>query len=172
MIIRILIIAVFILTTTACVTAPPPIAAPLAMPAKPSLKSQSYQVEYATKHASPKVKSVQLPAHKVSRNQTVRIVADKASVTDTLFKQISDAITAINLRVVEQGVTDYTLSIHRLELNFIDDTKYQIQVPSETTTTFEKVAMLYPTQQCATINAQVSMRLTHRASGDVVWFGK
>lgn len=172
MIIRILIIAVFILTTTACVTAPPPIAAPLAMPAKPSLKSQSYQVEYATKHASPKVKSVQLPAHKVTRNQTVRIVADKASVTDTLFTQIRDAITAIDLRVADQGVTDYTLSIHQLELNFIDDTKYQIQTPSETTTTFEKVAMLYPTQQCATINAQVSMRLTHRASGDVVWFGK
>ncbi len=172
MIIRILIIAVFIVSTSACVTAPPPIAAPLEMPEKPSLKSQKLQVQYETEHASPKVKSVQLPAHKVTRNQTVRIVADQASVTDTLFMQISDALKAVNLRVVDQGVTDYTLSIHQLELNFIDDTKYQITPPAEITPTFDKVAKLYPIQQCATINAQVSMRLTHRASGDVVWFGK
>lgn len=172
MIFRTIILAVLTLTTTACVTAPPPIAAPLTMPQKPLLKSHSYQIQYITEHASPKVKSVQLPAHTVSRNQTVTIIADQASVTDTLYKQISDALTALNLRVVEQGNSDYTLSVHQLDLNFIDDTKYQIQAPSSLDATYEKVALLYPSQQCSTINAQVSMRLTHKKSGDVVWFGK
>jgi PBP1b-binding outer membrane lipoprotein LpoB len=169
--IRYILIVLFTFITTACVTAPQP-AAPLEMPLKPQLKSQSFQVSYETEHASPKVKSVQLPAHKITRNQTVRVVADKASVTDTLFKQITDALTTMSLRVVEQGDSDYTLAIHQLELNFIEDTKYQVQPPVKPYALFDEIAKLYPIQQCATINGEVSMRLIHRASGDVVWFGK
>ncbi|CAM4068423.1 hypothetical protein PSOS111911_00055 [Pseudoalteromonas ostreae] len=171
MFIRYLPIVFLTFITTACVTVQPP-AAPLEMPLKPQLKSQSYQVAYETEHASPKVKSVQLPAHKITRNQTVQVIADKASVTDTLFKQITDALTTMNLRVVDQGNSDYTLAIHQLELNFIDDTEYQIQPPNKAYPLFTQITQLYPLQQCATINAEVSMRLIHRASGDVVWFGK
>lgn len=171
MFIRYILIVLFTFITTACVTAPEP-AAPLEMPLKPQLKSQSFQVSYETEHASPKVKSVQLPAHKITRNQTVKVVADKASVTDTLFKQITDALTTMNLRVIEQGDSDYTLAIHQLELNFIEDTKYQVQPPIKSYALFDEIAKLYPIQQCATINAEVSMRLIHRASKDVVWFGK
>ena len=169
--IRYLSIGLLTLITTACVTAPKP-AAPLEMPLKPVLKNQSYQVTYETQHASPKVKSVQLPAHEITRNQTVQIIADKTSVTDTLYQQITDALTTMNLRVVDQGKSDYTLAIHQLELNFIDDTKYQIQTPTKPYALFTDIAKLYPVQQCTTINAQVSMRLIHRDSGDVVWFGK
>ncbi len=172
MLIRFIFIACLLLTTTACTTAPPPVADSLQMPQKPLLKTQHHQVSYSTVHNSPKVKSVQLPAHKVKRNQTVKIVADKTSVTDTLFSQIADALKDINLNVVTQGKSDYTLSVHQLELNFVEDTKYQIDTPKTPLSTFEKIALLYPTQQCATINADVSMRLTHRSSGDVVWFGK
>lgn len=172
MLIRFIIIAFFVLTTTACTSPPPPVADSLLMPQKPLLKTQHYQVSYSTEHNSPKVKSVQLPAHKVKRNQTVNIISDNSSVTDTLYSQITDALKAIDLNVVTQGNSDYTLSVHQLELNFIEDTKYQIETPKSPLPTFEKISLLHPNQQCATINADVSMRLTHRASGDVVWFGK
>ena len=50
------------------------------------------------------MKSVQLPAHAVSKNQTVTIVADKTSVTDTLYSQISEALVAKQLKVVDEGL--------------------------------------------------------------------
>ncbi len=171
MLIRFFSIVSFILITTGCVTSPTP-APLLAMPEKPQLKSQTYQVKYVTEHASPKVKSVQLPAHKLKRNQSIKIVADKTSVTDTLKKQISDALEMINLRVTEQNNSDYILSIHQLDLSFLDDTQYQVSTPKTPYPLFNEIAAQFPSQQCATINAQVSMRLTHKASGDVVWFGK
>ncbi|KTF16347.1 hypothetical protein [Pseudoalteromonas sp. H105] len=169
---RFIIIAFLVLTTAACTSSPTPVADTLLMPQKPLLKTQHYQISYSTEHQSPKVKSVQLPAHKVKRNQTVSIIADNTSVTDTLYTQITDALNAIQLNVVSKGTSDYTLSIHQLELNFVEDTKYQIDTPESPLPTFEKVSLLHPSQQCATISADVSMRLTHRASGDVVWFGK
>ena len=87
---RFIVVSLFILLSAGCAITKQP-AEPLALPLKPTLKSETYQLEYKTEHASPKVKSVQLPAHKVTRGQIVRITTDKASVTDTLLKQITQA---------------------------------------------------------------------------------
>lgn len=164
-------ICAFSLFSTGCAVSPEP-AALLTMPEKPLLKSKTYQVMYKTEHNSPKVKSVQLPAHQIKRNQTVSISADKASVTDTLYTQISDALKEKNLKVIKSKQADFTLSIHQLDLNLVEDTEYPIYTPEKPFSLFYEIASQYPAQQCATINAQVSMRLTHRASGDVVWFAK
>ncbi|XQF93371.1 hypothetical protein ACOBV9_05235 [Pseudoalteromonas espejiana] len=168
---RCLVVSLFILLSAGCAVIKQP-AEPLALPLKPTLKSQTYQLEYKTEHASPKVKSVQLPAHKVMRNQTVRITTDKASVTDTLLKQITQALSDKSLKVTDSKNSDYTLAIHQLKLALTDDTKYVLTQPETPYPLFAQVAQQYPSQQCATISAQVSMRLTHRASGDVVWFAK
>ena len=168
---RFLVVSLFILLSTGCALTQQP-AEPLAMPVKPTLKSQTYQLEYTTEHASPKVKSVQLPAHKVLRNQTVKIITDKASVTDKLLSQISQALNDKQLKVTTKNNSDYTLTIQQLDLTFTDDTKYAIKQPENPFPIYTKVAQQYPTQQCAAIFAQVSMRLTHKASGDVVWFAK
>lgn len=168
---RFIVVSLFILLSAGCAITKEP-AEPLALPLKPTLKSETYQLEYKTEHASPKVKSVQLPAHKVTRGQTVRITTDKASVTDTLLKQITQALNDKGLEVTDNKSSDYTLAIHQLDLAFTDDTKYALTQPENPYPLFAKVAQQYPTQQCATILAQVSMRITHRTSGDVVWFAK
>ena len=59
---------------------------------------KNFQIEYKTEHAAPKVKSVQLPAHTVNANQTVAIVADKTSVTDTLYAQLTEALNEKQLK--------------------------------------------------------------------------
>ncbi|WP_372760324.1 hypothetical protein [Pseudoalteromonas sp.] len=168
---RFLVVLVFILFSSGCAVTRMP-AEPLAVPVKPLLKSQTYQLEYQAQHNSPKVKSVQLPAHKVKRNQTVKIITDKASVTDTLLAQISQALNDKQLKVTSSHNSDYTLAIHQADLAFIEDTKYTLKQPEQPYPLFGKVARQFPTQQCATILAEVSMRLTHKASGDVVWFAK
>jgi len=169
---RLFVLLFFALISVGCTLKPEP-APLLTMPKKPSLQSQRFQVEYQTEHASPKVKSVQLPAHTVSKNQTVMIVADKTSVTDTLYSQLTEALTAKQLKVVAEGAqADYTLSIHQLDLELIEETEYQLVKPKKPISLFDEVAKQYPVQQCATILGQVSMRLTHKKTGDVVWFAK
>ena len=168
---RFLVVSLFIILASGCAVVKQP-AEPLAMPAKPMLKSQTYQLKYETEHASPKVKSVQLPAHNVKKNQTVRVIVDRASVTDTLVSQISQALIDKQLKVTTSENSDYTLAIHQVDLEFIDDAKYTLAQPEKPYSLFSKVAQQFPSQQCANILAQVSMRLTHKASGDVVWFAK
>ncbi|ALS32272.1 hypothetical protein PTRA_a0989 [Pseudoalteromonas translucida KMM 520] len=171
---RFLVVSLFILFSSGCAitTIKNQPAEPLAMPLKPMLKSQTYQLEYEAQHTSPKVKSVQLPAHKVMKNQTVKIVTDRVSVTDTLLAQISQALNDKQLKVTTKNDSDYTLAIHQVDLAFTDDSKYTLNQPKQPYALYSKVAQQFPTQQCATILAQVSMRLTHKASGDVVWFAK
>ncbi|MBQ4831720.1 hypothetical protein J8L70_00525 [Pseudoalteromonas sp. MMG010] len=168
---RLFAILLFILLSVGCTLTKQP-AAPLPIPLKPTLKSETYQLTYQTELSLPKVKSVQLPAHDVSRNQTVFIATDKASVTDKLLEQISDSLTEKHLIVSEKKNSDYILTIHQLDLNFIDDTNYVLVKPKTPYPLFDTVAKQYPTQQCATLFAKVSMRLTHTASGDVVWFAQ
>lgn len=168
---RFLFVLIFCFISVGCALKPEP-APLLTMPKKPTLQSQYFQIEYQTEHEAPKVKSVQLPAHAVKKNQTVTIVADKTSVTDTLYKQISDALIEKQLKVIEGDEADYALSIHQLDLDLVDDTEYQLVKPDKAFPLFADVAAQYPTQQCATILAQVSMRLTHKKTGDVVWFAK
>ena len=169
---RFLVVSLFILLSAGCAITQQQPAEPLAMPLKPTLKSQTYKLEYKTEHASPKVKSVQLPAHKVSRNQTVKIITGKASVTDTLLAQISQALSEKQLKVTTKNDSDYTLSIQQLDLTFKDDIQYSLNQPEQPFSLYTNIAQQYPTQQCAAIFAEVSMRLTHKKSGDVVWFAK
>jgi hypothetical protein len=168
---RFFVVFLFCLISTGCALTKQP-AALLPMPLKPALKSQTYQLAYETELSSPKVKSVQLPAHNIVRNQRVYIATDKASVTDTLLAQISQALTDKNLLVSEKANSDYILTINQLDLSFVDDTNYVLSKPEKPYPLFSTVSTQYPSQQCATIFAQVSMRLTHKLSGDVVWFAK
>ncbi|WP_405601461.1 MULTISPECIES: hypothetical protein [unclassified Pseudoalteromonas] len=168
---RFLVVSLFIFLSAGCSITKQP-AESLTMPLKPTLKSQTYLLEYETEHASPKVKSVQLPAHKIQFNQTVKIVSDKASMTDTLLSQISQALNEKQLKVTTRNDSDYILTIQQLDLAFKDDIQYTPSKPEKAYPLYKKVVQQYPTQQCAAIFAEVSMRLTHKKSGDVVWFAK
>ncbi|MFC3032236.1 hypothetical protein ACFOEE_06885 [Pseudoalteromonas fenneropenaei] len=143
----------------------------LATPKKPLLAKQVYEVTYVTQKESARVKSVQLPAHPIAEADTVRIVANKVSLTDTLAQQIAVALQAKGLKVQDDEKSHYVLTIHQLDLDFAKDKSYQLQI-SGNKDRLAVLARLPQQQQCKSIVASVSMRLTHQKSSDVVWFAK
>lgn len=166
---RFFVVFVFILFFAGCSVTKQP-AELLSVPLKPTLKSQSFELNYETTHEPPKIKSVQLPAHPIRNNQTVKVTIDNASATDTLITHVSKALTNKQLKVTTNNDSDYILIINQVDLSFTNDSVYTLIKPDGAFEHFFTISQQYPTQQCTNILAQVSMRLTHRKSGDVVWF--
>ena len=144
----------------------------LDIPAKPLLTKEVYQLSYSTELDSARIKSVQLPAHPIKKNNTVRIVSDKVSKTDTLKAQLIQSLNTKGLKIVTSSKADYVLTVHQLDLEFGSDKIYTLNQPKKPHPFFTRLAQQVPSYQCANIIASVSMRLTHQASSDVVWFAK
>lgn len=144
----------------------------LEIPAKPLLKKEVYQLSYSTELDSARIKSVQLPAHPIQQTNTVRIVSDKVSMTDTLKTQLIKALTDKGLRIVPTSKADYILTVHQLDLEFGPEKTYTLNQPRQPHPFFTRLSQQVPSYQCTNIIASVSMRLTHQASSDVVWFAK
>jgi hypothetical protein len=144
----------------------------LDIPAKPLLTKEVYQLSYSTELDSARIKSVQLPAHPIKTHNTVRIVTDKVSMTDTLKAQLIKALNSKGLEIVESSIADYILTVHQLDLEFGPNKTYTLNQPRSPHPFFTRLAQQVPSYQCANIIASVSMRLTHQASSDVVWFAQ
>ncbi|GEK10922.1 MULTISPECIES: hypothetical protein [Pseudoalteromonas] len=154
-----------------CVTTAP-LAPKLAVPQKPLLKKSVYQISYSTELNSARIKSVQLPAHPLIQGNTIAINAAKVSLTDTLRKQIVSLLEQKGLQVVATKQADYTLTIHQLDLEFAANKTYALDRPRNPHPHIAELAQNSPAFQCSNIVASVSMRLSHQASSDVVWFAK
>lgn len=145
-------------------------APPVAMPTRPSLKQQTYVLEYQREKHSPKMKSVQLPAHTIRAGQSLSINGEAAGLTDILKTQLSELLTLKQLSLAPAENADYLLAINQLGITEKPQIDYQLSngkiLPSDA------LRREYATQNCSDLLAEVSMKLTHRASGDVVWFGK
>ncbi|MBD1582274.1 hypothetical protein [Pseudoalteromonas sp. S16_S37] len=150
----------------------PKMAPKLNVPSKPILSKEIYQLSYSTELDSARIKSVQLPAHPIEKNNTVRIVADKVAMTDTLKSHLEQALQKQGLKVVEKHGADYVLNIHQLDLTFGPDKTYVLNQPKSSHALYKLVTQKAPSYQCSNIVASVSMRLTHIASSDVIWFAK
>lgn len=144
----------------------------LNVPPKPLLSKEIYQLSYSTELDSARIKSVQLPAHPIEKNNTVRIVADKVAMTDTLKSYITQSLKNQGLSVTEKRGADYVLNVHQLDLSFGPDKTYLLNRPKASHPLYKLVTQQAPSYQCSNIIASVSMRLTHVASSDVVWFAK
>lgn len=153
-----------------CQLTPKP--APLmVIPKKPPLKKTVFEVAYTSPSESARVKSVQLPAHAIHVGDSVSISAEKVPLTDTLRQLIVKQLEEKGLTVVDNSQAHYTLTLHQLDLDFAKDRTYQLQVSGNN----ERLAVLSTLpalQECKSIIASVSMRLTHKKSSDVVWFAK
>lgn len=136
------------------------------------LTKEVYQLSYTTELDSARIKSVQLPAHPIEKNNTVRIVSDKVGMTDTLKAHLIAALNKKNLKIVTTSKADYILTIHQLDLEFGSEKTYTLNQPRKPHAFFTQLAQQVPSYQCTNIIASVSMRLTHQASSDVVWFAK
>lgn len=158
----------FILTGCQLTPQPAPI---MTMPKKPPLKKTVFEVAYTSSVESARVKSVQLPAHPIRFGDSVSISASKVALTDTLKQFIVAQLKSKGLKVVENNQGHYTLTIHQIDLDFAKDRIYQLQV-SGNKDRLSILETLPPQQECKSIIASVSMRLTHQKSSDVVWFAK
>ncbi|WP_261592241.1 hypothetical protein [Pseudoalteromonas holothuriae] len=144
----------------------------LNVPPKPILSKEVYQLSYGTELDSARIKSVQLPAHPIQKNNTVRIVDNKVAMTDTLRAHLVYTLKQQGLKVVSKSSADYVLNVHQLDLTFGPNNTYILNKPKTSHTLYELVTQKAPSYQCSNIIASVSMRLTHVASSDVVWFAK
>ena len=143
----------------------------VAMPVKPSLSERTFVLEYQIDHQSPRVKSVQLPAHPVSRGQTVVIESQQVALTERLRNRLIAIFNDQALTVItDPKQSDYVLSINQLDITAAADAEYTLS--NSHILGNEELQQQLATKSCSNISGSVSMKLTHQASKDVVWFAK
>ncbi|MEO2279042.1 hypothetical protein [Pseudoalteromonas pernae] len=141
------------------------------MPAKPTLSERTYVLEYQIEHQSPRLKSVQLPAHPVNRGQTVVIDSQQVALTDRLRNRLIAIFNEKELIVInDPKQADYMLSINQLDISETDDAEYTLS--NGHILSKEDLQEQLAKQKCSNISGSVSMKLTHQSSKDVVWFAK
>ncbi|CCQ11650.1 putative orphan protein; putative signal peptide [Pseudoalteromonas luteoviolacea B = ATCC 29581] len=163
-----LIVAAVTLSGCQLIKQPAPL---LSTPKKPPLATQVYEVAYSSVTESARVKSVQLPAHPIKKGDTVFINSSRVSLTAPLNAHIIELMNKKGLRIVDHESANYLLTLQQLDLEFVEDKNYKIQLAGNK----ERLALLaaLPQQQtCKNVLASISMRLTHNQSSDVIWFAK
>ncbi|MBQ4812394.1 hypothetical protein J8M20_13635 [Pseudoalteromonas luteoviolacea] len=149
-----------------------PLAPKLGVPPKPLLQKSIYQISYTAELESARIKSVQLPAHVVKKQDTVYIDSSKVTLTDNLHSALVKMLRNKGLKVEPQQNTDYRLVIQQMELSYGRDKTYVLNKPSNDHPYIAQISQTNPSKQCSNITASLSMRLTHNESADVVWFAK
>ncbi|SFB91544.1 hypothetical protein [Pseudoalteromonas denitrificans] len=171
---RLMLMICYILLLTGCqlITPPAPL---LAMPSKPVLKSKNITLIYKNKHSKAipetKVKSVQLPAHKITPLQTVELDLSKSPVNYNLRKILKNKLSAKNLSLVQNNAKgDYKLTLNKLTHH--SGPKITYQLSNKDALNNDDLQQKYNLKTCASMNSNISFRLTHIKSGDVIWFAQ
>ncbi len=154
---------------SACVFTPE-MAPLLQIPAKPAIKKQQAQITYQLPKANVKLKSVQLPAHKISKQDKIMI-----DFTHADTKNLKNKVITLLKNKSMQLTTDETQAKYKLSLNKYSITKGDdINAKRSPLTTDHAVISqtLNKNQTCSTYQVNLSFRLTHIKSGDVVWFAR
>ncbi|KZN47937.1 hypothetical protein [Pseudoalteromonas luteoviolacea] len=149
-----------------------PLAPKLSVPSKPLLQKSIYQISYTAELESARIKSVQLPAHVVKKQDTVYIDSSKVTLTDAFRASLINMLKEKGLQVDSQENTDYRLVIQQMDLSYGRDKVYVLNKPSNDHPYIAKISQTSPSKQCSNITVSLSMRLTHNDSADVVWFAK
>ena len=148
-----------------------PVPEKVRMPIKPSLSERTYILEYQYAHQTPRVKSVQLPAHPITRGQSVVIESEQVALTERLRNRLVAILNDKQLTVIsDRKQADYVLSINQLDISETESIEYQLA--NATVFGESDLAQQFTTKQCSNILGSVSMKLSHQSSQDVVWFAK
>lgn len=143
----------------------------VAMPKKPTLSERTYVLQYQYPHESARVKSVQLPAHPITKGQAVVINSDKVSLTNRLKNRLVSILTEKQLVVIKDvKQADYVLTINQLDISEEADAEFSLangEILND-----PSLLEAYAMQTCKNISGSVNMKLTHTSSKDVVWFAK
>jgi len=149
-----------------------PLAPILMLPQTPKLNSEDIQFQYVqiNKKSSAQIKSVQLPAHKISKNQTIAFDLSKAKVDYDLAAMFNAQFKQrALLPVVDTANAEYRLTLNKISHKNGNETHFEIKNKQKLKFVPNNDLM---TRTCASLDTIISLRLTHTQSGDVVWFAQ
>ena len=119
-----------------------------------------------------RIRSVQLPAHPIARHQTFTINSSEVDLPAPLEQEIIQTLQDLQLETSLNKTTDYVLTLHQLDTQTLAPITYQLVQSDTMQSKLNDVIKQFPNISCDNTKVSVSMRLTHRDSGDVVWFAK
>lgn len=149
-----------------------PLAPLLTMPEAPELTYEDIQLQYIKTDSldSAQIKSVQLPAHKITPQQTIAFDLSKANVNYDLAAIFNEQLQKIALQPVNDGVNaEYKLTLNKLSHKQGLEAHYELKNKQNITDIKNNAFM---TKSCHSMDTSISLRLTHTQSGDVVWFAQ
>jgi len=149
-----------------------PLAPILNMPQTPKLNSEDIQIQYVqtNKEPSTQIKSVQLPAHKITTKQTIAFDLSKAKVDYDLAAMFNAQFQQrALLPVVDTTNAEYKLTLNKISHEKGNETHFEIKNKQKLKSIPNKD---FTVKTCASLDTTISLRLTHTQSGDVVWFAQ
>lgn len=152
-----------------------PLAPLLDLPEEPKLTSEDIQVQYITTGSSDsaQIKSVQLPAHKITKQQTIAFDLSKANVDYDLTEIFSEAFQKASLQPVnDTSNAEYKLTINKLSHKQGIEAHYELKNKQSINDLEGINTKTLMTKSCNSMDTTISLRLTHTQSGDVVWFAQ
>jgi len=149
-----------------------PLAPLLEMPEEPQLNSQIIKVQYIKTEqensSSLNIKSVQLPAHKITSKQTIAFDLSKANVEYDLSKIFNEQFKRVDLKPVSDTFNaEYKLTLNKISHKKGTQIHFQLKDNIK-----GKVNYTFKNKVCESMDTTISLRLTHTKSGDVVWFAQ
>lgn len=170
---RLLIVTSFMILLFGCHLTKP-LAPLLEMPKVPQLNYQKFQIEYIKteqeKLSSLQIKSVQLPAHQITKKQTIAFDLSKAEVSYDLARIFNEQFKKINLKPVSDTInTEYKLTLNKITHKIGAQVHFELKNKSRMKGIVDNKLIA---KMCDSMDTIISLRLTHTKSGDVVWFAQ
>ena len=168
---KILILGIGSLLSSAC-SLVPQLAPELTIPNKPLLKKEILFLTYEANHEAVKIKSVQLPAHPVERAKSVKIDSKSIQLPQLQKQTLVNLLSAKQLNVIESEQADYVLTVQQFSNEKVSDKKLLLKKSKGEKLNSLNIQNLQHSIFCADNEVNISLRLNHKQSADVIWIAQ
>lgn len=165
------ILGVGLLLSSAC-SFTPQLAPELALPEKPLLKKEVVFLTYNAKQNPVKIKSVQLPAHPIHKNNRVWVDPKSLQLTQLHYQLVVKQLSELGLVVADNNDADYILNVQQLSVERTQDIDLQLEATKKIKSQNVPVIKNNQSKLCSNYEVKVSFRLNHKQSADVVWIAQ
>lgn len=160
-----------LLLSSAC-SFTPQLAPELTLPKKPLLKKEVVFLTYSAKQTPIRIKSVQLPAHPIHKNNRVWVDPKSQQLTESQYDIVVKQLTELGLVLAENHNADYILNVQQLSVESMPDIDLQVENSKGISAQSAAVLKNNQSRQCSNYEVKVSFRLNHKKSADVVWIAQ
>jgi len=165
------ILGIGLLLSSAC-SFTPQLAPELKLPKKPLLKKEVVFLTYKTKKNPVRIKSVQLPAHPIYKNNRVWVDPKSLQLTESQYQVVIDQLSELGLVIANNNDADYILNVQQLSVERTNDIDLQLESNKKIKSKSADVIKNNQSKQCSNYEVKVSFRLNHKKSADVVWIAQ